>query len=132
MEGFVSIPRLKVRGFVSFCIDTGSDTSVLMPVDAEKLGIDFSTLINPSTSVGIGGDSRTFLDDAIVAFGGGKTVYLYRIEMEIQPRTDYNAEFPSLLGRDITDHWSMTLSCPLKRVHAKVRHADEISRVKNQ
>jgi hypothetical protein len=54
IEARVSFPRLKRRGLVSFLVDTGADGTVLMPADSKKLGIDFKSLKNPTTSQGIG------------------------------------------------------------------------------
>ena len=39
MEGHVLLPRLGWRGYVSFIFDTGADTSLLMPLDARRMGI---------------------------------------------------------------------------------------------
>ena len=41
MEGHVLLPRLGKRGNVSFIFDTGADTSLLMPLDAQRMGIDY-------------------------------------------------------------------------------------------
>jgi hypothetical protein len=53
IEARLSFPRLKLIGLVSFPVDTGADGTVLMPADSKKLGIDFKSLKNPTTSQGI-------------------------------------------------------------------------------
>jgi hypothetical protein len=40
VEGRLVIPRLKVRGDISFIFDTGADQTVLMPMDGTRLLLD--------------------------------------------------------------------------------------------
>jgi len=101
IEASVHLPRLRIRGYVSFLVDTGASGSVLMPADAKKLGVNFGRLIHPTTSHGIGGFSEGFNEVAVVGFSDGKHVYGFDIELEIAKRTKDNQHLPSLLGRDI-------------------------------
>ena len=111
------LPRLRIRGYVSFLVDTGASGSVLMPADSKKLGIDFKKLINPTSSQGIGGFQKGFNETAVIALSDGKYVYGFDIELEIAERTKDNQHLPSLLGRDVlnrcrlvTDYERATLS----------------------
>ena len=55
MEGHVLLPRLGTRGNVSFVFDTGADTSLLMPLDGQRMGIDYDQFEDEEPSLGIGG-----------------------------------------------------------------------------
>ena len=65
MEGHVLLPRLGLSGNVSFIFDTGADTSLLMPLDAQRMGIDYGLLGNELSTLGIGGNPRTSLSRRI-------------------------------------------------------------------
>jgi predicted aspartyl protease len=101
VEASVHLPRLNIRGYVSFLVDTGASGSVLMPADSKKLGVRFNQLINPMTSHGIGGFSNGFNEDAVLAFSDGRYVYGFDVELEIAETTKDNKHLPSLLGRDV-------------------------------
>ena len=62
IEGRLVVPRSNLTGDVSFLIDTGADTSALMPADAQRIGLDYSMLTNEREAVGIGGISRSFTE----------------------------------------------------------------------
>ena len=101
VEGHVAFPRLDRRGVVFFLVDTGADGTVLMPGDCDKLKIDYGTLVNPTTSQGIGGSSGGFTERAVLSFSDERFRYVYVLKIEISAPTRFNQEFPSLLGRDI-------------------------------
>jgi predicted aspartyl protease len=101
LEARISIPRLKHRGLISFLVDTGADGTVLMPADSKKLGIDFRTLTDPTTSEGIGGAAKGFNETVILSFSDRRYVYSYLLKVEFSVPTRHNHRFPSLLGRDI-------------------------------
>ena len=42
IEAHIDIPSLKISGSVSFLVDTGSDCTVLMQLDAARLKIDYT------------------------------------------------------------------------------------------
>ena len=48
IEAYISLPDLALAGPVSFLVDTGADQTMLMPVDATRLGVDHAQLTNPS------------------------------------------------------------------------------------
>ena len=64
MEGHVLLPRLGKSGNVSFIFDPGADTSLLMPLDGQRMGIDYGRFENEETSLGIGGVSENFIESA--------------------------------------------------------------------
>src|SRR5262245_39152062 len=79
MEARISIPRLNLRGLVSFLVDTGADGTVIMPIDSRKLGIDFASLRNPVTPEGIGGPANAFTELAsrVIFFRSEVCLFLF-------------------------------------------------------
>ena len=101
LEARVFFPRLKLRGLVSFLVDTGATVTVLMPADSRKLEIDFTSLRNPTTNEGIGGIAQAFKERAVLSFSDRRHIYSYLVTIQISAPTARNHRFPSLLGRDI-------------------------------
>jgi hypothetical protein len=121
IEGRVVIPRLKVAGNVSFIADTGADETVLMPIDAGRLAVNFNILSNASVSLGVGGLSRDHLEPAIVYFReAGVCFFAYYIDLRISTPSPYNLKIYSLLGRNIMDNWSVVFDKPNNTLHANV------------
>jgi hypothetical protein len=116
LEARISIPRLSLRGFVSFLVDTGADGTVFMPADSKKLGVNFDTLRNPVTSEGIGGAAKGFSEQAVLSFSDRRFIYSYLLDVEIAAPGARNYRFPSLLGRDVLDQWR----CVMDRSNNKV------------
>ena len=108
MEGHVLLPRLGKNGNVSFIFDTGADTSLLMPLDGQRMGIDYGRFQKEETSLGIGGTSENYIESAYFAFVGDEALYGYEVELRVcKPSADLMT-IPSLLGRDIIDRWRVT------------------------
>ncbi len=106
IPGFVYIPRLAVNGVIQFIMDTGADNTTLMPADSIALSVDFDALSDTRGSRGIGGTIDLFEVQSHVAFRDHTgTVYSYRIDMLIYPSNGDDQSMPSLLGRDVMDHW---------------------------
>jgi Retroviral aspartyl protease len=116
LEAHISFPRLRLRGFVSFLIDTGADGTILMPADSKKLRMDFSSLRNPTTSEGIGGISKGYNERGVISFSDRRHIYTYVIKMEIAGPTVHNHRFPSLLGRDILKQWRLIIDTAKNRI----------------
>lgn len=68
LEGRLALPRLKISGDISFLIDTGADKTVLMPMDARRLKVDYKKLGGTAQSLGIGGISKAFVESALLTF----------------------------------------------------------------
>lgn len=101
IEGQILIPRMELRGKIAFLIDTGADGTVVMPRDSMMLGIDFGSLSQSTTSIGIGGMAQGFDEQAILSFNDGRYIFAYLLQIQIPTPTEFNQRFPSLLGRDI-------------------------------
>src|SRR5690349_4993954 len=98
IEGRLSLPRLGLSANVSFVIDTGADCTVLTPLDATRINLDYKSLTTEVDSVGIGGICRDFQESAIVAFSNGVAVYIYEIDLRIATPSADIMRIPSLLG----------------------------------
>jgi hypothetical protein len=125
ISGRIVVPRANLKGEIAFLIDTGADTSALMPADAQRIGIDYSTLRDERDAVGIGGISRSYTEQVLVAFAeSDKSLYIYQIEMVIPMAVPELFNLPSLLGRDVLNQWSMSYNPSKHRLSVRVVSAD--------
>ena len=124
MEGHVLLPRLGKNGNVSFIFDTGAGTSLLMPLDGQRMGIGYGRFQKEETSLGIGGTSENYIESAYFAFVGDEALYGYEVELRVcKPSADLMI-IPSLLGRDIIDRWRVTYDKSALELLAEVISSD--------
>lgn len=111
---------------ISFFVDTGADSTTLMPNDARHLGIDFGALRHPDIITAAGGDVACFRENAVVTFhdSGLDQVFVYDVSLVIIPPGHGTEDIPSLLGRDILKHWGMLWDYTRRRISFTVRSAD--------
>ncbi len=64
IEGRLILPTQGLNSDLSFLVDTGADSSMLMPADALRMGRDYGKLARKTESVGIGGRSPNFVEHA--------------------------------------------------------------------
>ena len=124
VEGRVIIPRLNINGIVRFLLDTGADRTCLHPRDARRARMPFNQLGNRRTSRGIGGSSSYFSETTILAFVDKPQMRFYELELLIAEPHESNEELPSLLGRDVINHWYMQYDPAVTRLECTVRYAD--------
>lgn len=105
LEAHIFFPRLGLRGLISFLVDTGADSTVLMPPDSMKLGVDFSSLTTQTICDGIGGPANCFSERAMLSFADKRYVYSYIIAVDLLVPNRHNLRMPSLLGRDLMNRW---------------------------
>ena len=128
--GFVYFPRLKesIVARVPFLLDTGASTTILHPKDARKLNVAFGKLRNSARSRGVGGFAQYFRELAVVYFpdiyADRALLRAYEVEMGIAEPSEVNEALPSLLGRNITDRWSIRYSPPDSLIECSARSAD--------
>lgn len=124
MEGHVWLPRLERGGNVSFIFDTGADTSLLMPLDAQRMGIDYGLLENEVPLLGVGGESMNRIEAGLLSFVDDRALYRYEIELHICTPTKELMTIPSLLGRDVIDQWRVTYDRSASELLAEVISSD--------
>ncbi len=119
------IPSLSIEGMVSFCVDTGADTTVLMPTDAATPGVDYTQLTTPMQCVGVGGVSNDFgVPALIVVADRGVALYVYRINLTVITPKSEMMTAPSLLGRDVLNRWSLHMDYSSSLLTAEIRSCD--------
>ena len=124
-EGRLVLSDLKLTADISFILDTGADSSVLMPLDSRRMGVDYSVFDETIESVGIGGISKDFKTPAILAFSDSGNLYVYAIpELRVMTPSPEILNIPSLLGRDIIDRWSLTYDKPNNNLRVDVDTCD--------
>ena len=84
----------------------------------------FNQLGNRRTSRGIGGSSSYFSETTILAFVDKPQMRFYELELLIAEPHESNEELPSLLGRDVINHWYMQYDPAVTRLECTVRYAD--------
>ena len=127
IDGYVRTPAATRTRRVSFLLDTGAETSFLMPRDARALRIDYGSLaLAPETTTGVGGEARYYQERALLTFFDRETLYLYEVDLEIAEPSEHNRGFPSLLGRDIVSRWLLRYEAPRGVLAAEVDSADMV------
>lgn len=125
IDAFVRTPAGVYTSRISFLVDTGAETSFLMPLDARALGVDYERLIlSPDSTTGIGGEARYYQEQALVTFFDSEHIYMYELALEIAEPTEHNLGIPSLLGRDILSRWLLRYEAPRGLLSAEVDSAD--------
>lgn len=112
LEGRLYIPRLSLWSDISFLVDTGADSTVLMPADGARMGIDYGNLTKSTIpAVGIGGQSFNYTEDAWVVFSDtDHALYCYYLDLDILNPIPELMDAPSLLGRVVLNRWVMHYS----------------------
>ena len=114
MAGRISLPRLQLGPTpVAFILDTGADMTMLHPGDAHRLGIDFHSHFQGIQQVEIPGvgTAHAYLERAILELPHlNGSVDRLAGNIFIAVPTNTNRKHPSLLGRDVFDHYSIIYS----------------------
>lgn len=125
IEGKLYVPSLDLQAPVSFLVDTGADSTTLMPADAARLGLDLSSLPDSQTlCIGIGGVAQCHVVDGLLVFSDDSQLYSYVLRLTVAPPAQGLDDLPSLLGRDVLDNWAMTYDPQRSRLTFVVRRAD--------
>ena len=124
IRGQLAIPRLGVKGYVTFLVDTGADSTCIHPEDARRVGIPFERLFDAGVSTGIGGNSVYFREPAVMSFTDEKIKRLYAVELLIGEPSDSSNRLPSLLGRNLLNRWRVEYDPTDLSLECIVRSAD--------
>ena len=111
MGGRLSLSRLQLGPIpVAFMLDTGADMTLLHPGDARRLGIDFHSHFQGIQRVKIPGVgiAEAYLEQATLELPHlNGTVDRLAGSVFVAVPTDINRQHPSILGRDVFDHYSI-------------------------
>ena len=124
VEGRLIAPRLGIDESLLFLLDTGADVTCLHPADAKNVGLPFGQLGNRVSSRGVGGISPYFVEPVLLSFTDKLQARLYAVQLLVAEPTESNEGLPSLLGRDVINHWYMEYDPVSSRLECTVRHAD--------
>ena len=107
VTGFARLPNSSLERSILFLVDTGAEVTILHPLDAEQLGLDFAGLGCGQSIAGIGGSAKVFDQQLRLLFPDADTGawYEYNLTILVAAPTEHNRSFPSLLGRDILRFW---------------------------
>lgn len=127
IEGRLYLPRLNLSADVSFLLDTGADSSILMPGDARRLGVPFDQLVGDNECGGLGGIVHCFEERALLVFSEHKVaLYAYELCMDIMPDDPQMVDVPSIVGRDVIDRWLITYDPQHNSLGIVVQSADMV------
>ena len=129
VQGRIYVPRLRVDGYINFLMDTGADSTCLHPEDATQINLPFDELRNRSDVSGIGGNHSYYHEPAFVFFIDGTRLRLYRVTLSVAKPHKSVDPLPSLLGRDVLNHWYMRYDPTNDRLDFLVRYADFTTRI---
>ena len=124
VECRVRIPRLQVDARIIYLLDTGAEATYIHQGGAESLGIPFEQLSSRVSSRGVGGSSVYFREPPYLYFTDGSLVRAYVVNLRIAEPNRSSAGLPSLLGRNVMNHWYMQYDPTNDRLDCTVRHAD--------
>jgi predicted aspartyl protease len=126
VEGHFLLPSQNLRGNISFLVDTGTDLTMIMPDDSQRLGIDLDNLSGQQETTGIGGRVETALERALITFHepNSNKLRLYNLDLDFIYPNSYTRNMPSILGRDIIDRWRINYDPSKDKLTFTVRSAD--------
>jgi hypothetical protein len=111
VAGFLVLPRLLLGDRLTFLVDTGADASAIYPRDAQRLGLSHDLVFDDSdivVSVGVGGRVEEYIEAGIVMLQHDDgSVDRLLVPMHFAKPSPANAEYPSLLGRDVLSFYRL-------------------------
>ena len=124
VQAALFLSRLELYGLVNFMIDTGADNTTLSLSDIERINVPYRRLKRDSLVEveGIGGMHKFYKEEgALILRDSEGITYTFALDVHIPCRGTANdaerqRQLPSILGRDITNLCSMTVSFQLGTV----------------
>jgi hypothetical protein len=110
VRAIVRVPRLSARAQIDFLVDTGASHTLISPIDATKLGVTALSFaaVRATPMSGVGGRSLQYAEPCLVdlVHVDGHTERIEPLLNFASPDTD--ADYPSLLGRDLIGLYKLT------------------------
>ena len=110
LQANVTLPRLGLSLLVDFHIDTGAESTMLLPKDTHHMNIAWDELPRVTRAAGLGGTVSAFREFAVLQFEGQGRLWLYGIDIALLSPSVDSAPLPSVLGRDVLNNWRMHCS----------------------
>jgi hypothetical protein len=112
VTGGLSVPRLRLRAYVEFLIDTGASQTMVHPSDAMQLRVNFDEDFQnraPSSMPGIGGTATEHSERCELEFQHEDgNIDIIEADVSFALPTSYNVGYPSLLGTDVIRLYKLT------------------------
>lgn len=126
IEASISLSGHRIGRGVSLLIDTGADTTTIMPDDSRLLGIDIGQMEGTNTIIGIGGTVDTAVRDTKLSFSENRSGLIrhYFLPVDYIRHDQGIVGLPSILGRDILDRWRMNYDPVNGKLEFTVHSAD--------
>ena|SRR5437868_13064587 len=125
IEGRLSIFSLNVAADIPFLFDTGASTTVIMPADSIRLGINpKDPSYVPHAMHGIGSASGVTFKSLVAFEDDSGDLHAYRIPVTFVVPGTVRPDAPTLLGRDIINRWIVLLDATNRRFQATVLASD--------
>ena len=106
-------------GKINFLLDCGADQTCIMPADAFALRITYSSASGVEQR-GIGGTEIVCFMAATLSFLDlGVGLVFYDTPVHVYPNRPPYDDYPSLLGRNVINHWRIRYSFPEKILTAE-------------
>ena len=110
MEGRIWLFKPQIVHEISFLVDTGAHTSIIMPSDGLAAGVDYTDLRFTETSNGVGGELKSVVVEGMINFVDSDFMYCYQLKVQIAQCHEYLKDVPSIIGRDILSKWDLRVS----------------------
>lgn len=105
IDGELQIPTFNIVAPMSFMIDTGASGVMLMPIDGNRLGIQYGNLSYIVPVSGAGGHGKGASVKAKIIFSDDARTYPYDVNLTIADKSTMSLKDPSILGRIILHRW---------------------------
>ena len=130
IQAFVHLPRLGLREWITFLLDTGADGTCLHPRDVAQIGIGSSQMLGSAsvTATGVGGSFSYHWEPSWLMFRESARGFVFcQIELAICEFTDDPdiGNLPSLLGRDFLNRCRISLDSEMNFVQLEPRNISD-------
>ena len=124
IRGRLIIARFNVELRIDFLMDTGAERTCIHPRDTNRARIPIGELGGAVGSRGVGGLSAYYREPALLYFEDHLYIRVYAIELLIADPREGSRGLPSLLGRDVINHWNIRYDPTNAALECLVHYAD--------